>query len=68
MSPELVQLCAFAFYGHDVSISRAAELAEEVRSLVDGAHFDAAMPGFEDSPDRFLAALLAAAKTGVVFR
>lgn len=68
MSPELVQLCATAFYGHDVSMSRAAELAEEVRSLIDGARFDAAMPDFEDSPDRFLAALLAAAKTGVQTR
>jgi dienelactone hydrolase len=64
VSPELVQLCAAAFYGHDVPKSRAAELAEEVRSLVDAAHFDTAMPDFEDAPDRFLAALLAAAKTG----
>jgi hypothetical protein len=68
MNPELIRLCAEAFYGHDVPMPRATELAEEVFRLVEGAQFDAALPGFEDSPDRFLAALLEAAQIGIASR
>ena len=68
MSPELIRLCAETFYGWDVPMPRATELAVEVCGLVEGAHFDTSLPGFEDSPDRFLAALLEAATIGVPSR
>jgi hypothetical protein len=66
MNPEFIRLCAQTFYSWDIPMPRATELAEEVCRLVESAHFATAMPGFEDSPDRFLAALLEASRIGVI--
>jgi hypothetical protein len=45
------------FYGQDLSLNRAEELARELSALIDRAGLQTTLPDLEDAPDRFAAAL-----------
>ncbi|WP_132580389.1 hypothetical protein [Paralcaligenes ureilyticus] len=64
LNADFLKLYEQAFYGRDILAIRAEELAQELRALVDAAGFQTKLPGFEDSPDRFAAALVDTAWVG----